>query len=250
MSPRFVRYLRLVGALTAIVAADAWGLTLLTEENPPFNFTENGKLAGSGADVVQEMVKRANLSTTTEVLPWDKAYVRAQGARETCLFSTARLENRERQFIWVGPIATNVWAVFGRNDFAGSVKSLDDLKRYRIGGVVNDAKVEYLRESGLTNVRAIAEDRMNPPRLFLPNDNPDHIDLWISGLYGARDVAKSAKVSDLKLVMIVRDLPLYLACSPQTRPETIKALAAALESIKSDGTQKRIADQYERRFGR
>src|SRR5262245_12977020 len=119
--------LRLVGAVTAMVAAHACALTLLTEENPPFNYTDKGKLVGSGADVVAEMVKRANLSATTEVLPWDKAYVRAQGARETCLFSTARLENRERQFVWVGPIGTNVWAVFGRSDFAASVKSLDDL---------------------------------------------------------------------------------------------------------------------------
>ena len=250
MSPRLVPLLRLACAATAIVAVQALGLTLLTEENPPFNFTEKGKLVGSGADVVAEMVRRSGVSATTEVLPWSAAYVRAQGAKETCLFSTARLENRERQFLWVGPIATNAWAIYGRPDFAARVNSLDELKRYRIGGVVNDAKVEYLRESGLTNVRAVAEDRMNPPRLFLPDDHPDHIDLWIAGVYGAREVAKSVKVNDLKLVLMARELPLYLACSPQTRPDTIKGLAAALESIKADGTLKRIADEYERRFAR
>lgn len=247
---RPLRSLRALLASTALVAAHAFGLTLLTEENPPFNYTEQGKLIGSGADVVTEMVKRAKLSATTEILPWDKAYVRAQAAKETCLYSTARLENRERLFIWVGPIATNVWAIYGRGDFAAPVTSLADLKRYRIGGVVKDAKAEFLREQAVTNVRALPEDRMNPPRLYLPADHPDHIDLWIAGLYGAREMAKAAKVPDLKLVLVVREVPLYLACSPQTRPATIQALNAALESVRADGTLARINGDYERRFAR
>ena len=105
-----------------------------------------------------------------------------------------------------------------------------------------------LRESLLTNVRALPEDRMNPPRLYLPDDHPDRIDLWIAGLYGAREIARAAKVSNLKLVLVVRELPLYLACSPRTRPETIQALTSALESLKADGTLKRINGEYERRF--
>jgi polar amino acid transport system substrate-binding protein len=245
---RLARSLRLLLPAAMLFAAHASGLTLLTEENPPFNFTEKGKLVGSGAEVVAEMIRRANLSATTEILPWDTAYVRAQAAKETCLFSTARLDNRERLFIWVGPIATNVWAIYGRSDFAAPVKSLADLKRFRIGGVVSDAKAEYLRENLLTNVRALPEDRMNPPRLLLPDDHPDHIDLWIAGLYGAREIAKASNVTNLKLVLVVREVPLYLACSPRTRPETIQALNAALESVRADGTLQRITGAYERRF--
>jgi polar amino acid transport system substrate-binding protein len=232
----------------ALVATHAAGLTLLTEENPPFNYTEKGRLVGGGADVVAEMVKRAKLSATTEMLQWDRAYVRAQGEKETCLFSTARLENRERLFTWVGPIATNVWAIYGPGDFAAPVASLEDLKRYRIGAVVKDAKAEYLREHAVTNVRALPDDRMNPPRLYLPRDHPDHIDLWIAGIYGARETARAAKVPDLKLVLVVREQPLYLACSPQTRPATLQALNTALESIRADGTLARINGHYERRF--
>ena len=39
-------------AMTA-PAADA--LTLLTEENPPFNYTEKGKVAGLSTEVVSEL---------------------------------------------------------------------------------------------------------------------------------------------------------------------------------------------------
>ncbi len=103
------------------------------------------------------------------MLPWARAYTRAQAERDTCLFATARLDNREKLFVWVGPLASNLWGVYGRGDFAGSGEARSpDLKPYRIGGVASDAKVDYLHENGVTNIRAGAEDRLNPPRLFLP----------------------------------------------------------------------------------
>jgi polar amino acid transport system substrate-binding protein len=245
---------RLLAAVLVIAAGLAAppvaGLTLLTEENPPFNYTDNGKLTGMAVEIVGEMVKRANIPATTEVLPWDQAYVRAQAQKGTCLYSTARQENRERQFVWIGPIATNLWAVFGKSDFAAPVRTLKDLQPFRIGAVTRDAKAEYLREAGVTNVRTVPADADNPPRLLRPRDDPDAIDLWITGLYAGRDVATAAKVTDIKLVFIAAEQQLYLACSPQTPPATIKALADALESVKADGTLKRITADYERRFAK
>ena len=244
--PSLVR--RLGPLLLAGIAFPACALTLLTEENPPFNYTENGKLTGLVTELVQETMRRANVPFTVEVLPWTRAYIRAQAEKDTCLFATARLENREKLFTWVGPLANNLWGVYGRGDFSGSVRLLVDLKPYRIGGVINDAKVEYLKENGVTNIRQALEDRANPPRLFLPAEDPNRIDLWVTGFFGARDVAKAARVSDIKLVFVVRDIPLYLACSPQTSPTALKALGEALEKVRADGLPARLAASYEKKF--
>lgn len=244
--PSNVRLLGLL--LLAGIAFPACALTLLTEENPPFNYTENGKFTGLVTELVLATMKRANVPFTVEVLPWTRAYMRTQSEKDTCLFATARLENREKLFAWVGPFASNLWGAYGRGDFSGSVRLLVDLKPYRIGGVVNDAKVEYLKENGVTNIRQALEDRANPPRLFLPAGDPNHIDLWVTGFFGARDVAKAAKVSDIKLVFVVRDIPLYLACSPQTSPATLKALSQALEELRADGLPARLAASYEKKF--
>ena len=92
-------------AAAALAPAPAAALTFLADENPPFNFTEKGALAGAATEIVLQMASRASVPVRTEVLPWNKAYVRAQGQRDACLYSTARLENRERLFLWVGPIA-------------------------------------------------------------------------------------------------------------------------------------------------
>ncbi len=234
------------GAFSGACAAAP--LTLLTEENPPFNYLENGKLTGLVTELVVEAARRANVAYTMEILPWNRAYARTQAERDTCLFATARLDNRERLFLWVGPLANNLWGIYGRGDFSGSVRTLADLRPYRIGGVVNDAKVEYLKENGVANIRQVVEDRLNPPRLFLPADDPDRIDLWVTGYFGEREVARAAKVSDVKLVFVVREIPLYLACSPRTAPETVKALSAAVDALRAEGVPARIAATYEKKF--
>jgi polar amino acid transport system substrate-binding protein len=235
------------GALVAI-ATPAAALVLLTDENPPFNFTEKGKLEGSATEIVRDMVSRAGVPAKFEVLPADKAFVRAQADRDTCVFATPRLENRERLFVWIGPIATSLWAVYGKGDFVPSIRTVKDLAPYRIGTVVRDPKAEFLRENGVTDVRAFRDDAQNPQRLFLARDNPDHIDLWITDLHSARAVASAAKVTDIKLVFIAGEQPLFLACSPRTEPKMVQALNQALDAMKADGSYKRITAAYEKRF--
>ncbi len=244
--------LRCLAAASALAALcgpiPAHALTLLTEENPPFNYTENGKLTGLVTELVVEAANRAKVAYTIEVLPWNRAYIRAQSEKDTCLFATARLDNREKLFSWVGPFANNLWAVYGRGDFTGKVRLLSDLKPYRIGGVVYDAKVEYLKENGIMNIKQVHTDQMIPPLLFLPADDENRIDLWVTGYYGERDVARAAKVTDIKLVFIVREIPLYLACSPQTSPAVVKALSEAVAKLQAEGVVARLAATYEKKF--
>lgn len=247
---RLATLLVAVSFMAAFAAAPATAITLLTEENPPFNYTENGKLTGLVTELVSEAARRANVPYRIELLPWSRAYTRAQAERDTCLFATARLDSREKLFTWVGPLASNLWGVYGKGDFGGSVRLLADLKPYRIGGVVNDAKVDYLKENGVTNIRQVLEDRLNPPRLFLPREDPNHIDLWVAGYFGAREVATAAKVSDIKLVFVVREIPLYLACSPQTSPAVVTALSNAVDTMRAEGVLARLAAAYEKRFAK
>jgi len=237
-----------VALLAVALCRHAAALTLLTEENPPFNYSENGKVVGLVADLVLETARRASVPYTVEMLPWERAYGRAQSERDTCLFATARLPNREKLFSWVGPFASNLWAVYGRGDFAGAIRTLAELKPYRIGGVTNDAKVEYLRENGVTNIATVPDDRQNPPRLMLAKGDRNHVDLWVTGYYGAREVARAAKATDVKLVFIVRDIPLYLACSPQTPAATVRALSDALERIRAEGLPAKAAAEYGKKF--
>jgi polar amino acid transport system substrate-binding protein len=231
----------------AALAAPASALTLITEENPPLNYTEGGRVTGYATEVVTEMGKRARLPLKFAVMPWAQGYVAAQSGRDNCLYSTARLENRENLFQWIGPIALNRWGVYGRTDFAAEIRSVDDLKPQRIGAVTFDAKADYLKALSVVNLLLVDDDRDNPPRLFLPKTDADYIDLWVTSLHGAKRSA-GARFKDLKLVYTIRDVPSWLACSPRVPGEVVGKLRGALQSMSKDGTLQRIADRYERKF--
>jgi polar amino acid transport system substrate-binding protein len=233
----------LVFGLT-MAASAAHALTLLTEENPPFNYTDQGKVVGISTEIVSELGKRSGIVLQIQSMPWEKAYIAVQADKETCLYSTARLVNRERLFSWIGPIATNKWVLIGKGDFAGTVKTVEDARKYRVGVVAKDAKIEYLMSKGVTDLREVNDDSLNPARLVLSRDDPNRIDLWVTGAYGARRTAARAKVKDIKLVLALRDVPLYLACGMKTSTQTIQALSRALEQINKDGTLKRITDRH------
>ena len=242
-----IRSVLAAASLAAAAAAPAHALTLITEENPPLNFTEGGKLTGYATDVVAEMGRRAKIPLKFEVMPWSKGFPMAQSGKDHCIYSTARLPARELQFQWVGPVAFNRWGVFARKDFAGSIGGLGDLKPHRIGAVTFDAKADFLKENSVVNLLLVDRDVDNPPRLFLPKTDPNYIDLWVTSLFGAQKTA-GAKAGDLKLVYTIRDVPSWLACSPYVPKDTVGKLAAALASMSQDGTMTKIAGGYERFF--
>jgi polar amino acid transport system substrate-binding protein len=237
----------LLSLVVAAIVAPAHALTLITEENSPLNFTQGGRVVGYATEVVTEMGKRARIPLKFEVMPWAKGYVAAQAGRDNCIYAIARLENRENLFQWVGPIAFNRWAVYGRTDFTGTIRSLDDLKPQRLGAVTFDAKADYLKSKSIVNLLLVEDDRQNPPRLFLSKTDADHIDLWVTSLAGAKQTA-GARANDLKLVYTIRDVPNFLACSPQVPREVVGKFAGALASMGKDGALEKIAGRYDRRF--
>jgi hypothetical protein len=125
-------------------------------------------------------------------------------------------------------------------------RTIKDLRRQDRNGVPDPG--QFLRENGVTDVRAFRDDAQNPQRLFLARDNPDRIDLWITDLHSGRAVAKASKVTEIKLVFIAGEQPLFLACSPQTDAKIVKALGEALDAMKTDGSFKRITAEYDKRF--
>ena len=244
-----IRIARTVGLLAGLLfaAQPAHALKLLTEENPPLNYTEGKKLTGMTTEVVQEMGKRAGMKLDFEVMAWNKAYEKAQADKETCLYATARLPNRENAFKWVGPIAANKWGLFALGGFNQDIKSLKDARPFRIGGVARDAKTEFLKQEGVTNIVEVEDDKLNPAKLTLNRKEAQKIDLWITSAATAKKVAAQAKVTGIKLVYAVRDAESYLACSPRTSAAALKALADALEGMKKDGAYAKIIGGYESR---
>ena len=97
------------------------------------------------------------------------------------------------------------------------------------GAVTRDAKGEFLRENAITNLKFVRDDRDNPPRLLLPSDNPDHIDLWITNIYAGRSVAKAARSRTSSSSFSPRAAAVS-RMQPADRPQRREGVTEALES--------------------
>jgi polar amino acid transport system substrate-binding protein len=239
-----------IALCAAIGTAQAQTITFLTEQNPPFNFSQGAAPGGISTDVVNEMTRRAGVTARFEVLAWDRAYLRAQTDKDTCLYSTGRLENRENLFGWIGPIVTNRYVLVAKDDFPGVIKTDADARKYKIGAVRMDAKAEFLRTKAITNIFESEREEQIPPKLFLKKDDPARIDLWVSSLYAYKAAAEKAKVAGVKPVYAVGQQDLYLACSPRTAKAAFKKLGDAFQSMRKDGALARIAGDAEKRFAK
>ena len=137
----------------AVPSVIAQRLTLLTEELPPLNFTDQGALTGLSVDVVHEIQSRVGNTDPIEVVPWARGYKDIQEMPNTVLFSTTRTEDRERLFQWVGPLARWEYVFYKKR---GSSITLDTLDAARdVGSIAtyrDDAREQFLKERGFTNL--------------------------------------------------------------------------------------------------
>jgi polar amino acid transport system substrate-binding protein len=235
-----------IGAWVALACAvpPAFALDVLTTESPPFSYTNTqGVVVGLSADVVNELGHRSGVPMKIDnQIPWARAFSMAQQRPDTCAFSVARRPDREDMFKWVGPISINKWALFAREQFTGKIESLDDAKKYRIGGLRADAKTEYLVARGV-EVEEVPNDATNASKLAL-----GRIDLWVTGLYTAKEIAGTAGITGLRPVLVFHESPSYLACNRATPDATIARLEAALKALRKEGYLKKVYDLHAGHF--
>jgi polar amino acid transport system substrate-binding protein len=240
------RVLLLAAVFSAMPAvAVAQTLNLLTEDAYPFQYLENKKLTGMAVEVVTETFKRAGITHKDEMLSWKDAYDRAQLHPNTCVYSTARTENREKVFKWIGPVVDNKWAAFAKKGFKGALSKPEDLTNYRVGVLLGDAKERYLKDLRVPFRVPEADDAKNPSKLTLNRTEPDKIDLWITGYYAGTHIAAKTGVKDVVPVWIFQSSENYLACNLSLPQATADKLQQALDAMKRDGSHTAIVARYE-----
>jgi ABC-type amino acid transport substrate-binding protein len=178
----------------ACAAAD---LTIITEESPPFNYTEHGKLTGVTTQVVQEITRRLNIADNIEVLPWAGGYKRLLTEPNVVLFTTARTQERESLFHWVGPIYVFRLGFYARKSDARRIDSLEAARQ--VGAIAtykDDFREQILKSLGFTNL-----DSSNSPQSNIRKLVSGRVDLWFFDNIGAPKVAQRPETTH----QVVRD---------------------------------------------
>lgn len=230
----------------AAVAEDK--LYIFTENYPPYNasttgqgFAHNaGDIAGICTDMVKQMMNRVDYEYIMKMRDWSRAYDWVQGRENHALFCTARTDEREDQFQWVGPLAPIKWTLFAAPDSVIELDSLEQARQYKIAGYKGDVMSDYLVSQGFEVIMNVSGDQ-NPRRLTL-----GQADLWVTdGLVGPLVAEEEHGITGLKPVLVFRETPMYLAVSNETDPEIVKDLQRGLDEARESGALDGIISRYQ-----
>ncbi len=241
-------------------------MEIMTEEYPPFNFLKikkafikdnqlNNKTiskkekVGIALDLMVSMLEKSNSKlgrSDIVFVPWARGYRTVMVKRNTCLFSTARTEQRERLFKWVGPIASVEYGLIGKKSRTIIIRNLNDIQKYRIGTVIDDGAEQTVLKAG---VRLKDLDRMPGTNVIMRSIiklKLNRIDLFAYEVNGTKWKMKAMQVSfdDYEVVYILKRTEIYYAFNLNTPTSIIKVLQSALDELKKDGTYQKIENRY------
>lgn len=257
MSP-FHTPLRLARALcaAALAALAGWAapsaaapLRVVTEELPPYNMTQGGRLTGMSTEVVQAVMQEAGVQATIQSMPWARAYDIALNEADVLIYSITRTPQREKLFKWVGVIAPTEWFLFARAGRQPAVRSLDDVRRHQIATVKEDVGEQYLLSKGFAigrNLQSSNRHEANYEKL-----KAGRVDYWIteeiSAIYMSRlagDTPERVLVRALPLPDLMQDGGLHMAFSVRTPDTTVERFRKALETVRRNGTYDAIKRKW------
>ena len=233
-----------LGALAALPAMAGATLVIHTEENKPLNFkAPNGQIRGVVAEVVQEIQKRIGDTSPIALGDWDSGYDQTLKQPGHMLFATARTEDREKAFKWVGPL-TDVKTFFYASPKSGlTVASLDDARKLtRVGVPKKFYYSQFLADQKFTNLVTTES-----PKELIEMFRDDKIQV-----FACQNLAISYLLADNGLTMqsvkpLFSFMPVkhhYLAFNIKTSDEVIHQWQKALDDLKADGTFKTIFAKY------
>ena len=229
--------------------AKAQELTVVTENWPPLQIVEKGKVTGGFATQLTRALLDAAGDKTTPIrgFAWARAYKMALEQPNVLIFSIVKSEQRLNKFKWIGqimPLDNHLWHLTTRKDIR--VKSLEEAKNYRFAIPRNDIRHQYLRNQGF-------KDGIN---LDVVNSNYNSLSMLLRGRSDLIIANRAFMQYELKMRGLAADIlyeipgvtinfgGLYIAFSKQTSDATVERYRQAFARLQQNGTHKRIVDQY------
>lgn len=134
MAPVGFRYATLLTAFALAGAAQAAApLQFVTEPFPPFNFEENGQVAGPMVEVLQSVCKGAKITCTAHIMPWRRALAMAESGQADGIFSILHGPEKARDFVLSDPVIRTAYSFFAPRRSGWSYATPRSLEGMTIG---------------------------------------------------------------------------------------------------------------------
>jgi polar amino acid transport system substrate-binding protein len=239
-------------AIAVLLSAVAWSadisgqftqLRILTEDYPPLNYVEDGRVTGASTEILTLVYKELGLELPEiEVMPWPRAYHLTQSQDPFMLFTMSRTPAREDLFQWAGHThSSRTYLV----TYEGSgIESYDPRENHseRIAAVQSDVTQAVLLELGYPTEKIDLVDSNETMFRVFKNHRTKLISVSASPLQAFQESGEYDEYGFVKLA-ITREIPGHFAFSPGVDPEVVAQFQAALDKVRDQ--QKEILKKYE-----
>lgn len=213
-----------------------WGLSVYGQ---PRWKAIGGDSPSSSVELVKEMLARADMSAEFTSWPRTRALHMVETRENHFLLSMVRTPEHEDKYKWVGPLVSADLRIVSRSDrpFA-EVKSLEDLKKHKIGVLYGSAE-SFILEARGCQTEKVSQDQQNLQKL-----KAGRIDLYVAPADHIKQLEEQGM--KFKTVLVLENLELYAAFHRKTPEHFIFKFNRILERMKKDGITERITAKNNR----
>lgn len=229
----------------------AWAkpIVVVTEEWPPYSYSEDGEVRGLVTEIVRETMDRTGLEYEIRILPFVRAYRMAAEHEDVLIYTLFRLPSREMLFKWIriDGLATQMYlySPTGRPEVAP--KSLDEARRFRVGVTRGTSTHHFLAGEGFVegvNLFPVNCERQN---ILMSHPHNKRIDLSTGDdLSMAHWLMANNYPQDywVKQVYLFSE-DFYMAFGRKTSDEVVSRVSRAFGEVRELGLmQKAVARQH------
>lgn len=221
-------------------------LRYFTEQYPPYNYKEDGRLQGLMIDTWEELWERmdADLDRSDIIhAPWARGYHELQEWPGTALAVMTYTEDRDEYMEFVGPLVDVRFVLFSRAEDDIELADVDDALDYTIGTVRDDIGEQLLTDEGL-DVEEF--ERLKGPAQAAELLAEGRIDLWSYQEDVARFEMQEAGLDpeNFDVAYVVDRGTLMLAFHEETPQPLLDEFQGHLDDMRDDGALEEIINRH------
>jgi len=198
---------------------------------------ESGQPGGL-QEIVAELCKRAGVQPATQFVPWRRAQFLATTMPATAIYPLTRLPEREAQYRWLVPLFEENYVLLA---VRGKLLPVEQMKEKRIALLRGAAQAGILKEQGFKHL--VEASSIDEVHRFLLGGMAD-------AAFGERRIISASlkghgsREGDFETSAPLRTTTAWLAGSLDFDETDIAQFQRALESMRSDGTLRRILARH------
>lgn len=233
--------LMLLASVFSIYAQNT--LVFNSQEFSPFIYTQGGKPAGPGADIIATACKNAGIQYQINFYPWTRSVKEAEDGKVNGLLLLAKNKEREAWLDFSVPLIDTEYGFFVVK--TDNTKYSTDFKEFagKTIGVYGPSNTATSLEAFAKTVEIKTDMTVDDESAFKKLNAGRY-----EGVYSNKDVGlalvKSLSLNNVKYAGKQKPLVYYISLTKKTNPELRKKFLDEVTKMKADGTLNKILSKY------